>query len=84
MEILAMIAGAAAIIFAKFADMQELNPFVWGFLALVAFAGAPAWMIYRGAGWMDAPWIWASSFIALGVLFVVQSLVAARKRFGNR
>ncbi len=84
MEILAVIAASAGIIFAKFADMQELNPFVWGFLAVLVYAGAPAWMIYRGAGWMDAPWIWASSFGGLWVLFVVQSIVAGYKRHGNR
>ena len=84
MEILAVIAASAGIIFAKFADMQELNPFVWGLLAVVVYAGAPAWMIWRGAGWIDAPWIWASSFGGLGVLFVVQSIVAGIKRHGNR
>ena len=84
MECVAVIAASAGVIFAKFADMQELNPFFWGVLAIVAYAGAPAFMIYRGAGWMDSPWIWASSFLALFVLFVVQSIVAARKRHGNR
>ena len=84
MECVAVIAGSAGIIFAKFADMQDLNPFFWGFLAMLVYAGAPALMIYRGAGWMDSPWIWASSFGGLFVLFVVQSLVAANKRRGNR
>ena len=84
MECLAVLAASAGIIFAKFADMQELNPFFWGVLAVGVYAGAPAWMIYRGAGWMDSPWIWASSFIGLGILFVIQSIVAARRRHGNR
>ena len=84
MECLAVMAASAGIIFAKFADMQELNPFFWGLLAVVVYAGAPAWMIYRGAGWMDSPWIWASSFVGLFVLFVVQSVVAANRRRRNR
>lgn len=84
MECVAMIAGSAGIIFAKTADMQDLNPFLWGLLAIVVYAAAPAWMIYRGAGWADAPWIWASSFGGLFVLFVVQSVVAGLKRRGNR
>jgi len=84
MECLAVIAASVGVIFAKFADMQELNPFFWGILAVVVYAGAPALMIYRGASWMDSPWIWASSFGALAVLFVVQSIVAANRRRGNR
>ena len=84
MECVAVIAGSAGVIFAKFADMQDLNPFFWGLLAVLVYAGAPALMIYRGAGLMDSPWIWASSFGGLFVLFVVQSLVAANKRRGNR
>ena len=79
-----MIAGSAGIIFAKLADMQDLNPFFWGLLAVVVYAGAPALMIYRGASWMDSPWIWASSFGGLGVLFVVQSILAGARRRGNR
>ncbi len=84
MECLAVMAASAGVIFAKFADMQDLNPFLWGILAVGVYAGAPAWMIYRGAGLMDSPWIWASSFLGLFVLFVVQSIVAANRRRGNR
>ena len=84
MECVAVIAGSAGVIFAKFADMQDLNPFFWGVLAVVVYAGAPALMIYRGASWMDSPWIWASSFGALFGLFVIQSLVAANHRRRNR
>ena len=84
MECVAVIAGSAGVIFAKTADMQDLNPFFWGLLAVVVYAAAPAVMIYRGAALMDAPWIWASSFGALAVLFVVQSVLAGLKRRGNR
>ena len=84
MECIAVIAASAGVIFAKFADIQDLNPFLWGFLAIVVYAGAPALMIYRGASWMDSPLIWASSFGGLFALFVVQSIVAARKRYRNR
>jgi hypothetical protein len=84
MECILVIAFSAALIFARLALMQELNPFLWGFLALVVYAGAPVFMIWRGATWMDAPWVWASSFGGLFVLFVIQAIVAARKRFRNR
>lgn len=80
MDCIAVIACAAAVVFARLAMMQELNPFFWGILAIVVYAGAPGYMIWRGAGWMDAPWVWASSFGGLFVLFVVQSIVAAIKR----
>lgn len=84
MECLAIIAASAAFIFAKLADMQDLNPFLWGGLALVVYAGLPGLMLYRGAGAMQAPWVWASSFGGLFVLFVVQSWVASRKRYRSR
>jgi hypothetical protein len=84
MECLAMIAVSAAVIFAKLADVQELNPVVWGTLALIVYAGAPAFMIYRGASWMEAPWVWISSFGGLFVLFIAQSVVAARERRRGR
>lgn len=84
MECVAVIAASAGVIFAKTADMQELNPFFWGLLAVAVYAAAPGWMIYRGAGWMDAPWVWASSFGALAALFVVQSVVAGLRRRANR
>lgn len=77
-------AAASGIIFAKFADMQELNPFLWGLLGVLAFAGPPSILLYRGAGWNDLPLVWGSPFIALFLLFIVQSLIAARKRFSNR
>jgi hypothetical protein len=84
MECVAMIACSAAVIFARLAMVQELNPFLWGFLAIVVYAGAPVYMISRGAGWMDAAWVWGSSFGGLFVLFVVQSVVAAVKRERSR
>lgn len=84
MECLAAIACSAAVVFARLAMMQELNPFLWGSLALVVYAGAPLSMIAHGAGWMDAPWVWMSSFVGLFVLFVIQSIVAANRRRGNR
>jgi hypothetical protein len=83
-ECVAVIAVSAAVIFAKFAQIQDLNPLPWGAMALVVYAGAPAFMIWRGAGVLDAPWIWISSFGGLFVLFVVQSIVAARARHRRR
>jgi hypothetical protein len=41
-------------------------------------------MIWRGAGWMDAPWVWLSSFGGLFALFVAQAIVAAIRRNRNR
>ena len=84
MEIVAIIAVSAVLIFARLAMMQELNPLLWGTLALVVYAGAPALLLYRGAGLMDMPWVWISSFGGLFVLFVVQCVVAERKRYRNR
>ena len=84
MECIAVLAGSAALIFARLAMMQELNPILWGGLAIVVYAAAPMIMIQRGATWYDAPWVWASSFIGLFVLFVVQSVVGSRKRFRGR
>jgi hypothetical protein len=83
-ECVVMIAASAAVIFAKFAQIQDLNPFLWGTLALVVYAGAPAFMIWRGADILAAPIIWLSSFGGLAVLFVVQSIVAYRARRGRR
>jgi hypothetical protein len=83
-ECLVVIACSAAFIFARLAMMQELNPFVWGSLALVVYTGAPLYMIWHGASWMDAHWVWASSFGGLFVLLVIQSIVAARVRHRNR
>jgi hypothetical protein len=84
MECIAVIACSAAVIFARLAMMQDLNPFLWGLLAVVVYAGAPVYMIWRGAGWMDAPWVWASSFGGLFVLFIIQAIVAAQRRHRNR
>jgi hypothetical protein len=84
MECVVVIACSAALVFAKLAEMQELNPFFWGFLALVVYAGAPAYLIWRGASWRDAPIVWISSFGGLFVLFIVQSIAAALKRRRNR
>lgn len=84
MECVAMLAASAAFIFARLAMMQELNPVLWGALALVIYAGAPAFMIWRGAGWMDAPWVWLSSFGGLFALLVAQCLVAAGSRHRGR
>ena len=84
MECVAVLAASAAFIFARLAMMQDLNPFLWGALALVIYAGAPAFMIYRGAGWMDAPWVWLSSFGGLFALFVAQAIAAAARRHRGR
>ena len=78
MECVAVIAGSVGIIFSRLALMQDLNPFLWGFLGVAVYAGAPALMIYRGATWYDAPWVWASSFGGLFVLLVIQSISVAR------
>ena len=84
MECVAVMACSSALIFARLADMQDLNPFVWGILAMVVYAGAPSYFIWRGASVMDAPIVWISSFGGLFVLLVVQSIVAAIRRRGNR
>jgi hypothetical protein len=84
MECLAVIAISACLIFARLAMMQDLNPFVWGTLALIIYAGAPLFMIWRGAGWLDAPWVWASSFGGLFLLFIAQSIAAANQRRRSR
>ena len=84
MECVAMLAASAAFIFARLAMMQELNPVLWGALALAIYAGAPTFMIWRGAGWMDAPWVWFSSFGGLFALFVAQCIAGARQRHRGR
>jgi hypothetical protein len=84
MECVLIIASSAALIFARLALAQDLNPFLWGFLAIAVYAGAPGYMIYRGARWTDAAWVWLSSFGGLFALFVVQTIVAERKRMQNR
>jgi hypothetical protein len=84
MECLAVIAVSAALIFARLAMMQDLNPLLWGALAVACYVGPPVWMIQRGASWFDAPLVWASSFGALFALFVVQTVVAERKRYKGR
>lgn len=84
MECLAVIAVSVALIFARLAMMQELNPLLWGTLALVVYAGAPTLMIYRGASWWDAPMVWLSSYGGLFLLFVVQCVVAERRRYQGR
>ena len=84
MECLAVIAVSAALVFARLAMMQELNPFLWGAFAVAAYAGPPTFMLWRGSRWEDAPLVWGSSFAALFLLFVVQTFVASRKRFAGR
>jgi hypothetical protein len=84
MECIAVIAVSVGLIFAKLADMQELNPIVWGTLALVVYAGLPSYLLWRKVDIDDWPMVWASSFIGLFALFIVQSIVAAMKRRRNR
>jgi hypothetical protein len=84
MECVAVIACSAGLIFARLGQAQDLNPFLWGFLGIAVYAAAPGYMIWRGAGWMDAGWVWLSSFGGLFVLFLVQSIVAAIKRQRGR
>ena len=84
MECVAVIAASVGVIFARLALMQDLNPFLWGLLAIVVYVGAPGYMMVRGARWMDAGWVWISSFGGLFVLFIVQSVVAARRRDRER
>jgi hypothetical protein len=83
-ECVAVLATASGLIFAGFARIQELNPFLWGLLGIVVYAATPMLMIWRGASWMDAPLVWLSSLGGLFVLFVVQSVVAARARRRRR
>lgn len=84
MECIAVLAVASALIFARLAMMQDLNPVLWGVLAVVVYAGAPTYLIWRGAGLMDAPWVWISSFVGLFLLFVVQCVAGERKRYRGR
>jgi hypothetical protein len=84
MECMAVIACSAAVIFARLALIQDLNPFLWGFLAVVVYAGAPTYMIWQGARWLDAGWVWLSSFGGLFALFVAQCVVAANRRGRGR
>lgn len=84
MECLAVIAVSVALIFARLAMMQELNPVLWGTLALLIYAGAPVFMIQRGATWWQAPWVWLSSYGGLFLLFVAQCVLAERRRYRNR
>jgi hypothetical protein len=84
MECLAVIACSAALIFARLALIQDLNPFLWGFLAIVVYAAAPLYMIWQGARWMDAGWVWLSSFGGLFILFIIQCIAAANQRRRNR
>ena len=84
MECVGMIAVSAAIIFARLAMVQDLNPLLWGTLAVGVYIGAPGYMIYRGASWMEAPWVWLSSFGGLLLLFIAQCVVAERKRYQGR
>src|SRR5258707_15839031 len=48
MECLAVIAVSSALIFVRLAMMQDLNPFLWGALAVAVYTGPPLFMIYRG------------------------------------
>jgi len=84
MECIAVMAVSVAVIFARLAMMQDLNPLLWGGLAVAVYAGAPVLLIRRGAGLMDAPWVWISSFVGLFVLFAAQCVVAERKRYRGR
>ena len=84
MECVAVIACSAGLIFARLAQAQDLNPFLWGFLGVAIYVAAPGYMIWRGAGWMDAAWVWLSSFGGLFVLFIAQSIIAAIKRQRGR
>ena len=84
MECVAVIACSAGLIFARLAMAQDLNPFLWGFLGVAVYAAAPGFMIWRGAGWMDAAWVWLSSFGGLFILFIAQSIAAAIKRQRGR
>ena len=40
MECLAVIACSVGIIFSRLALMQDLNPFLWGFLGVAVYVGA--------------------------------------------
>ena len=84
MECVGLIAVSVAVIFARLAMMQDLNPLVWGTLAVVIYVGAPGYMIYRGASWLDAPWVWLSSFGGLFLLFITQTVIAERHRYQGR
>jgi hypothetical protein len=62
MECVALIACSSALIFARLAGTQDPNPLLWDFLAMVVYAGAPCYLIWRGASVMDAPIVRISSF----------------------
>ncbi len=84
MECVALIACSSALIFARLAGTQNPNPLLWDFLAMVVYAGAPCYLIWRGASVMDAPIVRISSFGGAYVLLVDQSIVAAIRRRGSR
>ena len=85
MECVAVIAISAMIVFAGFAQIQDLNPFLWGILAFLVYAGPPAYLMFVArTDWENAHWVWASSFGGLFVLFIAQSIAAAIKRQRNR
>jgi len=80
----ATLATFAGIAFARLAEIQDLNPFLWGTLAVLIYLGLPAYDHWRGFELGEAPFVWISSLGGLVVLFVVQSIVAARNRGRGR
>ena len=85
MECVAVIACSSALIFARLAEMQDLNPFVWGFLAMGRLRrGAELHDLAGGERDGRLLIVWISSFGGLFVLLIVQSIVAAMRRRGNR
>ena len=63
--------------------IQDLNPALWGPLALLVDAGAPGDLIGPGPGWRaGCSWVWLSSFGGLFVLFLAQCVAASCRRQG--
>ncbi len=55
MECVAMIAASVGVIFARLALMQDLNPFLRGSHAIIAYAGAPGYVIFPWRSPVGAP-----------------------------
>ena len=84
MECLAVIACSVAVIFARLALMQDLNPVFWGDRGRHHLRRGALVHDLARCGWTDAPWVWASSFGGLFVLFIIQAILAANRRHRNR
>jgi len=84
MACVALFAALSGVAFARLAMIQDLNPFLWGVLAVLVYLGLPGSYLWRGFTIDELPWVWISSLIGLVVLFIVQSVIAAVVRYRSR